>query len=99
MRCFEDIFTNISGVRRMGAASIDLAYVAAGRFEGFWELGLSPWDIAAGSLIVREAGGKITDFWGKSEYLYKSYITASNGKIHDNLLKIIQRYFTEFIKI
>ena len=93
MDCFEDIFRHSSGARRMGAAALDLAYVACGRFEGFWELGLKPWDVAAGSLIITEAGGYISDFWDKSDYLFNSYVTATNGKIHAELLNIIKKHF------
>ena len=81
------------------AAAIDLAYLATGRFDGFWEIGLSPWDVAAGALIIEEAGGSITDFWGEVSYLNNAYTVASNGKIHDKLLKIIQKHFKEYIKI
>ena len=99
MRCFEELFLNCSGIRRMGSAAIDLSYVAAGRFEGFWELGLSPWDIAAGAIIINEAGGYISDFWNQDEYLYNSFVAASNGFIHDQLLSIIQKFFPQPIKI
>jgi len=77
----------------MGSAAIDLAYVAAGRFDGFWELGLSPWDLAAGSIIIKEAGGKLTDFWNGSNYLNNNYLIATNGKIHRELSDIIQSHF------
>jgi len=96
---FKDIFNATSGVRRMGAACIDLAYLAAGRFDGFWELGLSPWDVAAGSLIIKEAGGVVSDFWGAADYLYKKYYVASNGLIHDQILKILHHHFPRFVKI
>ncbi len=99
MHCFQDLFRYCSGMRRMGAAAIDLAYLAAGRFDGFWEIGLSPWDVAAGALIIEEAGGRITDFWGEVSYLNNAYTVASNGKIHAKLLKIIQKHFKEYIKI
>ena len=95
LKCFQDIFYQCIGMRRMGAAAIDLAYVAAGHFEGFWELGLSPWDMAAGSLLIREAGGKISDFWGGDSFLESGFIVASNGFIHEDLLKIIQEHFSE----
>jgi myo-inositol-1(or 4)-monophosphatase len=86
MDCFEDLFLHCSGIRRMGSAAIDLAYVAAGRFEGFWELGLSPWDIAAGAIIIKEAGGFISDFWKNNNYL-------QNTLIHDQFLAVIKKYF------
>jgi myo-inositol-1(or 4)-monophosphatase len=73
------------GVRRDGSAALDLAYVACGRFDGFWEFGLNPWDTAAGVLIVQEAGGKITDLEGRSYVLGGKSILASNGLIHDEM--------------
>jgi myo-inositol-1(or 4)-monophosphatase len=99
MDCFEEIFRNITSARRMGSAAIDLAYVAAGRYEAFWELGLNPWDCAAGSLLVKEAGGTVTDFWGRDNFLENSYIVASNGKIHSPTLAIIQKHFPGFKKV
>ena len=96
LNAFHDIFLSSVGMRRMGAAAIDLAYVAAGRFEGFWEIGLSPWDIAAGAVLVREAGGRISDFWDHDDFLYKNYTVASNGKIHRELIEKLNRYFPEF---
>jgi len=76
-------------VRRPGAAAIDLAYVAAGRIDGFWEMKLNPWDVAAGVLLIQEAGGKVTDFKGNSFQLNSRYIVASNGKIHEALLQTL----------
>ncbi len=99
MGCFEDVFRHISGARRMGAAAIDLAYVACGRLEGFWELGLKPWDVAAGSLILSEAGGYISDFWDTEDYLFNSFAVATNKKIHSDLLKIIQRHFPAYFSL
>jgi len=74
-------------VRRPGAAALDLAYVAAGRIDGFWEMKLNPWDVAAGVLLVQEAGGRVTDFSGQPFKLQSPYIVASNGKIHKALLQ------------
>jgi len=99
MSCFEDVFRHTSGARRMGAAAIDLAYVACGRLEGFWELGLKPWDVAAGSLILTEAGGYISDFWDTEGYLFNSFAVATNQKIHADLLKIIQRHFPAYFSL
>ena len=93
LKCFEDIFLKCSGVRRMGAAAIDLAYLAAGKFDGFWELGLSPWDIAAGAIIIQEASGTISDFWGKNDYLQSGNIVATNGKIHQKVVNITSKHF------
>lgn len=78
-------------VRRAGAAAIDLCYVACGRFDGFWELDLQPWDTAAGALIIQEAGGKVTHFDGASFSNYGKNILASNGIIHSQMLKILKK--------
>jgi myo-inositol-1(or 4)-monophosphatase len=75
------------GVRRYGSAAIDLAYVAAGRLDGFWELYLAPWDVAAGSLLVTEAGGQVSDTSGGSDYIYGQNIVASNGKVHNLIIE------------
>jgi myo-inositol-1(or 4)-monophosphatase len=77
------------GVRRTGTAALDLCYVAAGRFDGFWELKLHPWDTAAGVVIVREAGGRVTDFKGRPHSIYEASILATNGLIHDEMLAIL----------
>jgi myo-inositol-1(or 4)-monophosphatase len=74
-------------VRRLGSAAMDLCWVAAGRFDGFYEHKLQAWDSAAGFLMVEEAGGKVTDFEGKPYSPYQPHIAATNGKIHDDLLK------------
>jgi myo-inositol-1(or 4)-monophosphatase len=78
-----------AGVRRFGCASLDLAYVAAGRYEGFWEFGLSPWDVAAGIVVVREAGGFVTDLEGRPNALYADSIVAGNGQLHDGLRRML----------
>jgi len=78
------------GVRRAGTASLDLAYVACGRFDGFWEIRLKPWDVAAGVLLVREAGGRATDFAGSPDCLSGAEIVASNGHIHGEMLRVIR---------
>lgn len=84
------LIRRIIGIRRLGSAALDLSYVAAGRASGFWEFKLSPWDFAAGMLIVTEAGGKVTDRYGKKVKMEKSFIAASNGKIHNKMLKILK---------
>jgi myo-inositol-1(or 4)-monophosphatase len=76
-------------VRRLGSAAIDLCWVAAGRFDGFWEYNLNPWDIAAGYLIIEEAGGRISNFNGDPYSVYDKQTLATNGKIHEAMLKII----------
>lgn len=88
-----EIFMAVSGIRRTGSAALDLAYVACGRFDGFWELKLSPWDIAAGSIIIEEAGGKITDFEGKNKHIWIGDVVASNSIIHDFMMNKVQNVF------
>ncbi len=75
----------VRDLRRMGAAAVDLAYVASGRLDGFWELHLSPWDVAAGAALVRAAGGRITDQRGGEEWLFGGHLVASNGLLHEPL--------------
>ncbi len=77
-------------IRRLGSAALDLAYVAAGRFEGFWEIGLSPWDTSAGQLMVREAGGRVTHYDGSDYNIYRKSIIATNGLHHAMIEGIIQ---------
>jgi myo-inositol-1(or 4)-monophosphatase len=81
------------GVRRAGSAALDLAYVAAGRLDAFWEFNLNPWDTAAGMLLVEEAGGKITDFAGEPFQLASRELLASNGRIHDELIALFDDMF------
>jgi len=85
------VMGEVSGIRRMGAAALDLAYVAAGRFDGFWETGLSPWDIAAGIVLIREAGGFITDRQGGNQALHKGSVIAGNAYIHKALMAVLDR--------
>ena len=80
---------NAQALRRDGAAALDLSYVACGRFDGFWELNLSPWDMAAGALIVREAGGRVTDFSGGGFSIYHPEVVASNGLIHERMIEVL----------
>jgi myo-inositol-1(or 4)-monophosphatase len=79
-----------AGIRRMGAASLDMAYVAAGRFDGFWEHSLQPWDIAAGIVLVREAGGVVTDLRGGAEMLAQGNVLTANETLHPQLLKLLK---------
>lgn len=81
------------GIRRLGSAAVDLAYVACGRFDGFFEYGLSPWDVAGGAIIVQEAGGVVTDFNGGSDYLFGKQIIASSPQIHADLLECVGKRF------
>jgi myo-inositol-1(or 4)-monophosphatase len=86
-----NVMAEVSGVRRMGSASLDLAYVAAGRMDGFWETGLSAWDIAAGMLMIREAGGFVSDMAGGQAMLDGGSVVAGNETIHRALLKTVKR--------
>ncbi|NLJ07146.1 MAG: inositol monophosphatase [Sphingobacteriales bacterium] len=87
LRIFRNLVTQTRGIRRLGTAAVDLAYVACGRFDGFFEYNLSPWDVAAGEFIVRQAGGSVSDFSGKNNFLYGRQILAANSLIFNELLK------------
>ncbi len=89
MPTFEALFGKCAGVRRTGSAALDLAYVASGRLDGFWEFGLKPWDIAAGALLIQESGGRICDLQGGEDYLTKGDIVAATPKIFKPLLQIL----------
>ncbi len=88
-RIFGAVAPEVAGIRRFGAASLDLAWVAAGRFDGYWEADLQPWDVAAGMLIVREAGGFVTDFRGGDRAMERSEFLAGNDAIHSRLHKLV----------
>ncbi len=87
---FRSFALRAQGVRRAGSAALDFCSVAAGRFDGFWEISLHPWDCAAGYLMIREAGGKVTDFQGKEGSIYKPEMVASNGLIHEEMLAVLR---------
>lgn len=87
---FNEMILQAQAIRRAGSAALDLAYVAAGRFDGFWELKLNPWDIAAGWLLVEEAGGIVTDMGGKNYFIESPSILASNGRIHAEMMAILE---------
>jgi myo-inositol-1(or 4)-monophosphatase len=89
MSSFEKVSRASRAVRRPGSAALDLAYTARGVFDGFWERHLSPWDVAAGSLLVKEAGGRVTDFKGKKFDPHGIEVLASNGKLHSQIMKVI----------
>ena len=89
LRMLRNAMKTCAGVRRPGAAALDLAWVAAGRLDGFWEMGLSPWDMAAGALLIREAGGLVGDFSGEDKYMDSGRIVAANGKLFAALLKLL----------
>lgn len=88
-RIFGALAPEVAGIRRFGAASLDLAWVAAGRFDGFWESGLEPWDVAAGMLIVKEAGGFVSDFRGGERAIERQEILAANDALHSKLHKLV----------
>ncbi len=88
---FVNFLMEAQAIRRLGSAALDLAYVACGRLDGFWEVNLNPWDVAAGKIIIEEAGGKVTDFYGNKFSIYTKGIVASNGLIHEQMLEVIKR--------
>ena len=87
---FRKFMMKAQEIRRPGSASIDLCYLASGRIDGFWESKLKPWDVAAAVVIVREAGGKLSDFNGNEYSIYGNETLASNGRIHDEMVKVIK---------
>jgi myo-inositol-1(or 4)-monophosphatase len=87
---FNNFIMQARAVRRDGSAALDLCYVAMGRFDGFWELKLNPWDVAAGKLLVEEAGGVVTDFGGGPVDIYGQETLASNGRIHEEMIEVLQ---------
>ncbi|ABK42607.1 Inositol-phosphate phosphatase [Magnetococcus marinus MC-1] len=90
LKAFGQVMENVSEVRRAGSAALDLAYVAAGRFDGFWEMRLAPWDIAAGQLLVTEAGGYVCSVTGEKDYMKSGDIVAATPGIHEKLLHLLQ---------
>lgn len=88
LKYFNHMVKHAQGIRRNGSAALELCYVAAGRLDGFWEHKLSPWDMAAGSLIVTEAGGEVTTFTGRDFSVYGDEILATNGKIHEGIIEV-----------
>jgi myo-inositol-1(or 4)-monophosphatase len=97
MKMFEDVMTQCAGLRRPGAAALDLCYVAAGYYDAFFETGLNPWDVAAGSLIITEAGGLVGNFTGESDFLHQREIVAGSPKIYGQMVQILTPY-TRVIK-
>ena len=88
---FENFLKEGQAVRRLGSAALDLCYVAAGRFDGYWENSLNPWDMAAGVLLVQEAGGWVTDFRGFPTTIYQKPVLATNGVIHEQMIEVLGR--------
>jgi myo-inositol-1(or 4)-monophosphatase len=95
---FKSMLQKTTGIRRPGSAALDLAYVANGSLDGFWEIGLSPWDIAAGGLLVREAGGIISNLNGKDGWLQSGNVLAASPKIYDAMVEVLAPHLTEDIK-
>ena len=98
MGIFQDLMQNTSGLRRPGSAALDLAWTAAGRYDGFFETGLHVWDIAAGTLLITEAGGMVSDLEGTDTFLRDCHICAGNPDIHTQLLKVIKPHLTPGLK-
>lgn len=97
MQMLQPLILNTRGIRRMGSAALDLAYVACGRFDGYFEHSLSPWDVAAGAFLVQEAGGRVGDFGGEDNYLHGREIVAGNTAIYDYLIKDTKQYFKKSV--
>lgn len=96
LNCFKDLFKQITCMRRAGSAALDLAYVAAGKLDGFWEIGLKEWDFAAGVLLIKEAGGLISDFQGAETYHESGNIVAGTPKVFKEILQTINPYLKQF---
>jgi myo-inositol-1(or 4)-monophosphatase len=97
VKMFEEVMQSCAGLRRPGAAALDLCYVAAGWYDGFFETGLNPWDVAAGSLMITEAGGLIGNFTGEADYLFQREVVAGTPKIYGQLVQMLTPY-TRVIK-
>lgn len=95
---FKAVFTDCSDIRRAGSAALDLAYVASGRLDGFWEIGLNQWDMAAGILLIQEAGGVATDFSFKDKYMESGNLIVGNPKVHQHIYKAIEPFVTDKLK-
>ncbi|MGD8742743.1 MAG: inositol-1-monophosphatase [Granulosicoccaceae bacterium] len=98
LNMFRAIFPDTSGIRRAGAASLDLAYVAAGRLDGFWEIGLKEWDMAAGVLMIQEAGGLVGDFSGGHDFMQTGNVVTANPKLFKTLLTTLRPHLTPALK-
>jgi myo-inositol-1(or 4)-monophosphatase len=93
IKLFQELMHSTRGMRRLGSAALDMAWTACGRFEGFYEYGLNPWDVAAGTIIIEEAGGTVTEFNGNDNPIYGDDLICTNGKVHGQLTAIIEKYF------
>lgn len=90
LKILAEVNANSRGIRRLGAAAVDMAYVACGRLDGFYEYGLNAWDVAAGAIIIEEAGGKVSDFYGKDNFLFGNTLVCDNGLVHDDLVDLVK---------
>ncbi len=95
---FRALFLKVADIRRPGSAALDLAWLAAGRIDGFWEIGLSPWDTAAGALLIREAGGVVSDFSGGDAFLETGNVVAGHLKVHAEIIETIAPYLGDALK-
>jgi myo-inositol-1(or 4)-monophosphatase len=95
LQAFSELMRSCHGLRRIGSAAVDLAYVAAGRFDGFFEYNLNPWDVAAGALIVQEAGGNVLDFSGGTDFILQRELIAGSPAIAEQLLETLKRHFNK----
>ncbi|MEQ8926964.1 MAG: inositol monophosphatase family protein [Fulvivirga sp.] len=93
LKILNDFMQKTHGLRRMGSAAVDLAYVACGRYEGFFEYNLNAWDVAAGAFIVQQAGGKVTDFKGGNDFVFGREIVASTSSVNEEMLEVIQKHW------
>lgn len=90
--CLREVAGQTAGIRRFGSAALDLAYVAAGRYDGFWEMNLKPWDMAAGLLLIKEAGGMVSDFRGGSEHFDSGHVVCATPKVFKPLLQVVSKH-------
>ena len=98
LEVFKSVFFATGGIRRAGSAALDLCYLAAGRVDGFWEVGLKAWDIAAGSLMVTESGGRVSDFWGKGDYLFNGHIVGGTALVYPFLLEQVRTFLVPALR-
>lgn len=92
LKVVSDLIRQCHGIRRLGSAALDMAYVAAGRVEGFFEFGLKPWDVAAGALLIKEAGGRVSDFDRGENYLFGRQVLGTNAAVHEPMIEVLQQY-------
>jgi myo-inositol-1(or 4)-monophosphatase len=95
---FKALTVDSAGIRRAGSAALDLAYVAAGRMDGFWEIGLKQWDMAAGILLIQEAGGAVTDFSFRDQFMQSGNLIAGSPKMHQLMYQAIEPFVTENLR-